>query len=76
MAECTSGSERTLGMDVTSVSEIGDLPLNVIHEIFRVGDLREIPASWGRSFATLANKMHKVQALDNTIPSRAYRKPV
>ncbi|MGZ8933261.1 MAG: hypothetical protein ACXW04_00030 [Methylobacter sp.] len=61
--------ERTSGMGVISVSEVDDLPTNVIHEIFRVLDLRAIPASWGRSFATLDNKMHKVQAVDDVVPS-------
>lgn len=36
---------------------------NVIHEIFRAPDLRSIPASWGRSFATLDSKCTKFKCL-------------
>ena len=57
---------RTSGLDVRSVSDIGDEPTNLTHEVFRAENLSGIPATWGRSAATLEGKMRLVKELPQT----------
>ncbi|CAG9177798.1 hypothetical protein CURE108131_05475 [Cupriavidus respiraculi] len=45
------------------ISELSDAPSNPVNAVFRVPNLQWIPASWGRSAATLEPRMRTVQRL-------------
>ena len=46
--------------DISHISAINDSPSNVLRDVFRIGFLENIPASWGLSFSTLQDKMKAV----------------
>ena len=59
---------RISGVNLKSISDVDDSPSNPIHGVFRVSDLRAIPASWGRSFATLKRGMRQVHTISGDNP--------
>ena len=52
-------------LNIKSITSIDASPKNIINKFFRGINLRYIPASWGRSFISLKNTLHKVNAITN-----------
>lgn len=50
----------------TSVSSLNDDATNPVHDVFRVPNMGNIPASWGRSAASLEARMQKVRSLPDS----------
>lgn len=59
--------ERIAGLNIKSITEVDDAPSNVIHDVFREKNLESIPASWGRSSASLESKMHHIREITKDI---------
>ena len=53
-------------LEVKSISLVNDSPDNLINNIFRVADLRLIPASWGRSFSSLSQTFHLINNITDS----------
>jgi hypothetical protein len=62
---------RLDGMGPTVIAEVDDAPSNPLHQVFRAPELHSIPASWGRSAASLERDMRLVETLPPSAPTLA-----
>ena len=60
--------KRLIGLDIKSQSSINEAPSSLVNSIFRVPDLGDIPASWGRSYANLNKIFHNVHRVSEGRP--------
>ena len=60
--------KRLIGLNIKSQSSINEDPNSLLNRIFRVPDLRDIPASWGRSYANLSKIFHNVHRVSEKRP--------